>query len=156
VVDLLPAAGASQNAHGGALQEKAAHDHPYRDIGRLLQDIEGADFEGGSIRMRFECEVLAVACLRELQFEARNGRWVLLNHIVLVKWPATNEGTEQTLRIEALTCLEYMKRRWGSLGEKLLRDISSLCIMGSGSQLRNGKGRFNYFSYSLRLKKKRI
>lgn len=51
---------------------------------------------------------------------------VLLNHAVLVKRIGTDGNSDQILRLEALSCLEYMSQRWGPLGERILREVSML------------------------------
>jgi len=136
------AAGVDVNTRSGILWKRAALEYTYRDVWRLIRDIKDADFEYSSISMKFECEVPAVISLGDSQLGARKEQGVdevLLNHVVLVKRPSTDGSNKQVLGVEGLTCLEYVKRRWGPLGEQALRDVSSLCKLKPGSWLHHGK-----------------
>lgn len=137
VIQILLAYGAYVKGWG-FLWTGGPRGHTYSHVSRLLRDIEGATFTQSSISMTFECEILTVMDLGKPQLGVRREHCVdeLLNHVVLVARPAT---IEQSGEVEALTCLEYIKRRWDSLGEQVLRDISELCKSEPGSKLKKCK-----------------
>jgi ankyrin repeat protein len=51
---------------------------------------------------------------------------VLQSHVVLVRWDTKDGDGKDIIRTEALTCLEYVQRRWGTLGSQVLGDIGLL------------------------------
>jgi ankyrin repeat protein len=53
----------------------------------------------------------------------------LQNHIVLVRRLAIDQSGNEASRIEALTCAEYIQRRWGSFGQSVLQDVAQ-CARG--------------------------
>ncbi|MCJ1468387.1 hypothetical protein MMC07_007015 [Pseudocyphellaria aurata] len=143
------------SAHSGNFWEKAACGYTYNDVWRLVQDVKDVNdvndvnLRESSIRMRFKFEIPFVISLAESELEKHLVDDMILNHVVLVKRTIIDPSDEKITRLEALTCLEYMCRRWGSLGEQILKETSTLCKSKSSAWLRstyedNGLSRARY------------
>lgn len=104
-----------------------------------------ADFDdsGGKIpitRLEFPWHIPSL--LTEEQECGASPERILEMHLALVRWQAVDASGETVLRTEATTCLAFIKRRWGTFGCQILRDLSALCD-------HDGKTEFLRCEYSL-------
>ncbi|KAL1595990.1 hypothetical protein SLS60_009681 [Paraconiothyrium brasiliense] len=115
----------------------------YPDIESLLKGLrENGDISNeSSVSLRFDCELEAIVGSLKIQQCADIKAAIsnaLCNHVVIISSDQSTRGT----RIEAVTCIAFAKRRWGLLGEQLLKFISRLCAEGHqeyGKRLLCGK-----------------
>ena len=68
-------------------------------------------------------------------------KWMekLVSHFVLLQYTYVDKDGGEREAIQVSTCLEYVEKRWGTLGKHMLRDLAKLCVEASKSQEKVGK-----------------
>ncbi|KAI9667782.1 MAG: hypothetical protein M1821_000601 [Bathelium mastoideum] len=115
-------------SHGAAAQRSV-------DLSEQLQTILTAKPQPMTIFAFFTWEIPAVISIgnvRPANPPLASEQSKLRNHVTLVKRHVMNAAGERTILLEALTCLSYVKQRWGALGEQVLNDVIWICSQEVG------------------------
>jgi len=112
------------------LWRNAVLEYTYGEFGEFMRDFNDAN---NSIRIANVMFPWKIPSMLELAPSVRMNSEDFIaksleNHLVLVRWSATDDDGNEILRTEATTCSEYVQRRWGSLGRQLLRDITRVAF----------------------------
>jgi ankyrin repeat protein len=142
IADVLRAASKTSKLQAWPPGQTNPQQRSYRNVSQMLQGTEHSDLGRSMVNMRFECEIPAVVSAQELSKDRRSESWtkeLIQNNVVLVCSRSKSDGNEKIQTMRALTCIEYIESRWGSLGTRLLGDIAKLYTMQPRYQLRSGQ-----------------
>jgi ankyrin repeat protein len=142
IAGILRTASTASELQAGLPDQTNPRQGCYRNVSQMLQETEHSGLGRSGVTMRFECEIMAVMSAQEFSKDRRSESWtkeLLQNNVALVCSRSKSDGKEKIQKMRALTCIEHIESRWGSLGTRLLEDIAKLCTMRPRYQLQSGQ-----------------